>query len=61
MVDLRTTFIITQVGAEKLAYKSLGLSKNKTIRQPETEDLVRKYIKMYDEIEIMLEKIDGED
>ena len=58
--DIRTTFIITQVAGERLAYKTLNLTGKAKLRLPSIEDMTRRYVKLYDDSIAALEKIDLE-
>jgi hypothetical protein len=58
--DLRTTFIITQIAGERLAYKTLNLTGKAKLRLPSIIDMARRYAKLYDDSILALDKIDAE-
>jgi hypothetical protein len=58
--DLRTTFIITQVAGERLAYKTLNLSGKTKLRLPSVVDMTRRYAKLYDNAILALKEVDAE-
>ena len=58
----RVAFIAAQVAGERLAFKTIQLAnKNMRLKMPHIEDMTRRYVKLYDDIEIAIDKIDGED
>ncbi len=62
--QLRNTFVMTQVSAEILALKVLSNAKGKNTNKrysPNVEDLVRKYIDLYDKVSDTIIQIDNED
>lgn len=57
----REAFVIAQVSAERLIFKTLNLSGKSKLRMPNTEDMTRRYMKLYDGVKVLIEEIDSED
>ena len=58
---MRETFVMTQVSAERLAYKTLSLTGKTKLRTPNIEDMTRRYMKLYDDMQVIIGDIDSED
>jgi excinuclease UvrABC helicase subunit UvrB len=58
--QIRMTFLMTQIFAERLTYKTLNLTGKTKLRMPSIKDMARRYVKLYNECELAIDEMDEE-